>query len=215
MATLNQIAERIAYAQNQPFNEMLKDNLKFSIRYWRATFIRRDIQANGMSDEFLQRIYVDLQKVSKADACNFDLNCTTILRTSVQIPKPIRVKNDVLFKFVGNVDGKPFTYTEFEEVPYTCYNRFTSKVIRYCYVNGYIYVFNNTLLKKLAIQTPFVDPYQANALCEGCYNDDSEFPCPEDMIQQIFQGIVNGELKVVNPTDEEVDIQEDNIKVNK
>lgn len=210
MATLNQIAERIAFAQNQPLNIMLKENLKFSIRYWRALFIRRDIFANGMSDEFLQRIYVPLIKVDKADSCNFDLECTKVLRTSTQIPKPIRVKNDILFKFVGTADGKAFTYTEYEEIPYTCYNQFTSKTIRYTYINGFIYVFNNTLLKQLAIQTPFADPYQANALCEGCYTDDSEFPCPEDMIQQIVQGIISGELRIV-PVDEEVDIQSDNI----
>lgn len=214
MATLNQIAERIAFAQNQPLNIMLKENLKFSVRYWRAILIRRDIYANGMSDEFLQRIYIPLIKVDKADACNFDLDCVKVLRTAVEIPKPIRVKNDVLFKFVGTADGKPFTYTEYEEVPYTCYNKYTSKSLRYAYINGFIYVFNNTLLKQLAIQTPFVDPYQANSLCEGCFTDDSEFPCPEDMIQQIVQGIITGELRVI-PVDEEVDIQSDNISTRK
>lgn len=208
MASLNQIGERIAYALNDPLNYMLKENIKFSIRYWRAMLIRRDIAQNGLSDEFLQRIYLDLIKVDKADACNFNLDCVKVLRTKNKIPKPIRLKTDVLFKFLGSVDGKPFTYTEYEEIPYTCYNKFTSKSIRYTYINEYIYVFNNTLLKKIAIQTPFVDPYQANNICDDttCFNDDSEFPCPEDMIQQIVSGILSGEFKMVNPPDEEVEV---------
>lgn len=208
--TLNQIAERVAYALNEPLNQMLKENIKFSVRYWRAMLIRRDIQANGMSDEFLQRVYIPLIKVDKADACNFNLGDCKILRSENKIPKPIRVKNDVLFKFVGTVDGKSFTYTEYEEVPYTCYNRFTSKVIRYVYINEYIYIFNNDLLKQFAIQTPFVDPYKANTVCgTTCFDDNSDFPCPDDMVQQIVSGILQGEFKLMNPIDKEVEVDED------
>lgn len=210
---LNQIAERIAYDKGQPFNIMLLENIKFSIRYWRALLIRRDVAANGMSDELLQRGYLDLVKVDKADACNFDLGqCSTILRTKNQIPQLVRIKSDVLFKFVGSVDGKPFTYTEYEEVPYTCYNRFTSSIVRYSYINNYLYFFNNTKLKKAAIQAIFVDPYQINNLCDdNCYDDNSEFPCPADLVQAIVAGITTGELKVMNK-DEQVDIDQDTIK---
>lgn len=207
MPSLNQIAERIAYALNDPLNIMLKENIKFSVRYWRSTFIRRDIFANGMSPELCQRIYLDLKKVDKADSCNFNLNDCEILRTVNPVPSYIRWKNDVTFKFIGTADGQISTEVEYEEVPYTCYNKFTFNILRHCIVNQYIYIFNNTKLKKIALNHPFFDPYQANALCSGCYTDDSEFPCPADMIQQIVQGIITGEFKVLNPKDEEVTIQ--------
>lgn len=207
MTTLNEISERIAYALNKPLSFVLQENIKASVKYWRAMLIRRDVSANGLSDEFLQRIYVNLVKVDKADACNFQDGCQ-VLRTKVPIPKPLRLKNDVVFKFVGSENGKAFTYTEYEEVPFTCYNKYTSKVLRYAYINGYIYVFNNLKLKKLAIQSIFADPSEISTVCDECYSDDKPYPIGEDMIQAIIQGILTGEFRL-KPTDEEVTIEEE------
>jgi len=209
--TRGQFAERIAYALNEPLNIPLIENIKFSINAWRAMFIRRDIQANGMSDVFLQRFYVDLIKVDKADACDFELDCTTILRTKFKIPKPVRLKSDSSFKFIGNVDGKPFTQVEFEEMKYTCYNRFTSNEIRFTYINDYIYIFNNTKLKKLSLQYIIEDPYSINNICteDSCLNDESEYPMPMDMIPQIISGILSGEFKIMNPVNQEVTVNKE------
>ena len=210
MTTLNSISEHIAFLLKDPLNTQLRQNIKASIKYWRATLIRRDVTRNGLSDEFLQRIYVDLVKVDKADACNFNLDCL-ILKTKVEIPKPIRLNNDILFKFVGSVDGKPFTFVEYEEVAYTAYNKFTSKVIRYNYTNGYLYIFGNLKLKKLAIQAIFINPEEINKSCDDtdCYNDDKPFPIAEDMLQQIVQGILSTEFRLVNQGDDEVEIDTD------
>lgn len=207
MTSLNEITERIAYALNKPLSFALQENIKVSVKYWRALLIRRDINANGLSDELLQKIYVDLVKVDKADACTFQDGCE-VLRTKLPIPKPLRLKNDVVFKFVGNIGGKPFTYTEYEEIPYTCYNKYTSKVLRYAYINSYIYVFNNLRLKKLAIQTIFADPSEVNTVCDDCYSDDKPYPIGEDMIQAIVQGILTGEFRL-KPTDQEVSIEQE------
>lgn len=215
MATLNQISERIAYALNEPLNTMLRENIKFSIKYWRSMLIRRDVAQNGLSDELLQRVNFNLVKVDKADACDFTIGCDYILRSEFKIPKPVRLKTDNVFKFVGIFDLqgnlKPVTYTEFEEFRYTKFNRVTHNVIRYNYTNGYLYFFNNTLLKKATIQAIFADPAQANNACgTECYNDDMEFPCPDDMIQQIFAGIISSEFPMkVKPISEEVEIDKE------
>lgn len=208
--TLNQIAERIAFAMNEPLNTMLNRNIKFSVRHWRSTLIRQDIQANGLSEEYLQRIEIDLVKVDKADSCNFNLDKCKILRSAKPIPQFVRWKNDVTFKYFGTVDGKAFTETAYEEVPYTCYNRFTSNVIRFTMVNQHAYIFNNTKLKKAFLQHIFVDPYEANILCEGCFTDDSYFPCPSDMVTRIMSAIITGEFKIINPVSQEVTIEGDN-----
>lgn len=210
MASLNAIAEHIAYELKDPLNVVLKENIKFSIKYWRALLIRRDIARNGLSDEFLQRFYFDLVPVDKADACNFSLDCQ-ILRSKFEIPTPIRLNNDILFKFVGSVNGKPWTYTEYEEVPYVAYNKFTSKEIRYTFVNRYFYIFGNNKLRKGAVQAPFSDPTLINTSCtqDSCYSDDSEFPIAADMLQQITQGILSTEFKIMNLKDNEVELDTD------
>lgn len=210
MNSLNAIAEHIAYELKAPLNVELKENIKFSVKYWRATLIRRDVARNGMSDEFLQRFYFNLVKVDKADACNFNLDCL-ILRSEFEIPAPIRLNNDILFKFVGSVDGKAWTYTEYEEVPYVAYNKFTAKEIRYTWVNKYFYIFGNTKLKKGAVQAPWADPSLINTSCDSasCYSDDSEFPISADMLQQIVDGILTREFRIMNPKDNEVQIDTD------
>lgn len=203
MTTLNKIAERIAYSLNDPFNIMLLQNIKFSVNNMRATFIRRDITANNLSPEYLQRVKISFTKVDKADACNLNLDCVKVLKSTTHIPQYLRWKADVPFKFFGTLDGKSFTYTEYEELPYTCYNRFTNNIVRYALINGYAYVFNNTLLKHAFLEHIFIDPNEANTLCAGCYTDDSPYPCPADMVQQIIQTILQTEFKVV-PENEQV-----------
>lgn len=210
MASLNGIAEHIAYELKDPLNFVLREHIKFSIKYWRAVLIRRDVTRNGLSDEFLQRFYFDLVPVDKADACNFNLDCQ-ILRSKFEIPKPIRLNNDILFKFVGSVDGKAWTYTEYEEIPYVAYNKYTSKQIRYTWVNRYFYIFGNNKLKKGAVQAPFADPSIINTSCDTstCYTDDLDFPIAEDMLQQIIQGILSTEYKIMNQKDNEVELDMD------
>lgn len=207
--TLNQAADRVCFALNDRFNYILRNNVKFSIKYWRAFLIRRDVAANGMSDQFLQRAYWDLEKVDKADDCAIVLGCS-LLRTSNKVPVPVRLKTDIAFKFVGDVYGNPYTYCELEELKYTLSNRFTAKAIRYTTINDYIYVHNNLKLKKLAIQAIWSDPEKINTSCstDTCFADDQEFPCGDDLMQAIIGGIINGEFKMMNPDDEEVEVDE-------
>ncbi len=216
-SSLNQIAERCAYGLDQPNNILLKEHIKFSIKAWRATLIRRDIAANGISDEFLQTIKVPLEKIGKIDACETSPECY-ILRTKYKVPKSIRLKADVNYKFVGIYDEhdnlKPITYVEPEEFRYTKFNSFTSNVIRYTNENQYFKLYNNTLLKSLVIQTAFSDPRELNTSCdEECYNDDMDYPISEDMIFSIIQGLIKGEFLIQNPTDEEVNIVNKNLKL--
>lgn len=208
--TLNQGAERIAYALGEPTNYVLKENIKFSIINYRATFMRRDIAANGMSDEFLQKFHADLIKVDKADDCSFTIDCT-VLRTKNKIPKPVRIKSDVVFKFVGTPHGKPFVYTEFEEFKYRCFNKYTGNEVAYSYINNYLYFFNANHLKKAALQYAVADPRLVNLCQEDCYDDDMEFPMAEDLMSDIIRNILSGEFKILNPKDEQVkvDVEDD------
>lgn len=195
--TLSQIAERIAYSLGQPLDFILLKNLEFSIVYWRAVLYRRDMERNGISSEFLQVVYFDLIKVDKADACDFEIGCEFVLRTSVKVPKPLRWKQDVAFKFIGTADGKPFAQANFEEIRYICFNKYTSKEVRYVYANGYIYLFGDYgLLKKMRGEYVVADPRQISMVCDECWNSSVDFPIAEDMIEAIVKGILSGEFKV-------------------
>lgn len=208
--TKSQLAETIAYGLGDHLNITLKENIKFSLNNWRALIIRRDVAVNGMSDGFLQKFHVDLQKVDKADNCKFSIDCTKILRTVNKIPRPVRLKSDVLFKYIGDGNGKPWTPVEYEEIAFTCFNKYTFREIRYSYINDYIYVFNNTKLKYAAFQYIVANPEAINTSCttDTCYTDNSDYPCPEDIAQQIILGIKSGEFKI-SPVSDEVKVDEE------
>ncbi|SRR6266403_4478693 len=212
MPTLNQIADTIIDRLNQPFNIMLKERKKFEVKYWRSMMIRQDVAKNGLSYEFLQSFVTNLTKIDKGDNCVIGIDCI-ILRTKTKIPKPVRLKDDVPFKYVGEIGGNnSFVYTELEELKYTNSNKYTYNVIRYNYTNGYVYIFNNTKLKYISLQGIFTNPESINSCTSGgttlCYNDDMEFPIADDMLQTIIDGIVNEELKA--PVDnKEVKIEQE------
>ena len=176
-------------------------------------FIRRDVAANGLSDEFLQKFHAPLIKVDKADDCAFNLDCT-ILRTENKVPKPVRLKSDVLFKFVGTPTGNAFTYTEFEEIRYRLKTKYNSNIIIYSYINDYLYIYNATKLKYAAIQAIFVDPSKIKFCATGdtCYSDDQEFPIAADFLADIVANIISKEFKIMNPTDEQVNLDTKDIQ---
>lgn len=211
MANLNEIADLVAGRLNDPLNEVLKEQIKFAVKYYRAFLIRRDITKNGMSNEFLQSIKVKLQRADKADSCIASLNCP-ILRSVNKIPNPIRLNSDEAFKFVGSVGRqKSFTYTRLEELPFTNYLEFNTDEIRYEWMNGYLYIFNNLKLKYAELVAPYANPNKVKDDCDDipCFNDDMEFPLGDDLLQTIITGLLSGEFKLRAIEDGQVEIEED------
>lgn len=210
--TLNKIAAQITDALDKPFDVMLNERIKDAIIYWRAELIRQDGDRNVLSKEFIQRIVVNLEKVDKLDSCVVKAGCPA-LRTKEKIPRPIRPKDaPSLFKFVGSADGHiPYTYTDLEELRYTRANKYTYNAIRYNYVNGYIYVFNETKVKYATIEGIFLDPRLASVNCveNSCMTDDDEFPISGDMIRTIVEGIKEGTRRLPETEDKEVPINQE------
>jgi hypothetical protein len=216
MPSLNQIADFIADRLNEPYNDMLKADIKFSVKYWRAFLIRQDVERNGTSRDYLQRFVVELVKVDKGDTCAVDIGCK-ILKTKNAIPEPIRLKPPTPFKYVGEVGGgAAFTHTELEELPFTTENKYTANVIRYNYTNKYIYVYGNIRMKYLAVEGVFLDPAQAVDFCissADCFSDDEEFPIGGDMLKILIDALLKGEFNIrreVEPQDVDIVPSNDN-----
>jgi len=211
MQTLNKIAQNIADSLGKPFDVLLRERIKYTVKYYRAEFIRQDIERNGISSHFLQTFTTELVKADKADTCLVNVNCT-ILKTKNPIPSPVRVKGE-LFKYIGDAGYKQaYTYRQLEELQYSEYNKYTSKVKSYDYKNDYIYVFNTTKVKYITIQAVFEFPEEVNTVCsvtKECYTDDSKFPISSDMIRRITVGLLSSELRMLNISDKEVNIEND------
>jgi hypothetical protein len=208
VASLNKIAEREAYDLGKPLDHMLIENLKFSIRYYGATFIRQDVARNGLSPHYLPRYTTKLMLVDSADTCVLTTGCK-ILRTVDKIPVPIRLNQDFDFKYVGEPGHtQGYTYTELEERFFTQFNKFTSRTTRYAYVNGYIYVFPGVRRKYLTLQYAPESLNQMSETCANsmnCFTDDDDCFLPMDMITGILRGIREDTLKMVK-ADTEIEV---------
>lgn len=220
MATLNQISSIIAHRRNRGFDFAYLQQVKFTVRYWTAELIRRDVERNGMSREYLRRFTTKLIKVDAADTCVIDVGCE-ILRSVETIPTPVRLKLDEPFKYVGETGGGiisgnlAWAHCELNELPLIAYNKYTPKETRYTYINNYIYVYafkHNNRFKYVTIEGVFTDLTKVKDLCANsgaCFTDDEEFPIGEDMLRSLIQGILTGEFKEVKGEESaEVTIEE-------
>ena len=211
MASLNQISEHICGLLGSPLNISLREQVKFSVKYYRAFLIRRDIERNGISHHYVQAFNVKLIPIDKGDTCVITIDCQ-ILRTENKLPRSIRSKRGgTPFKYFGEVGGvEPYTFTELSELAFTFHNKYTANVKRYDIINDYGYIFNTNKVGVARIEDIFSNPEEAIDFCDdtACYTDDMEFPLPDDMIQTIVESIIKGEFKLI-PSSNEVKINED------
>lgn len=209
--TLNEISYFIAERFGKDEDEAFIEQIKFSVKYYRALLIRRDAERNQTNRTYLQNFIQPLIKVDEADTCVTQIGCE-ILRTENKVPKPIRLKQDTPFTFVGSVGYKkgitymsPSLIEDLKFLPYIANEWF------YTYINEYIYLYNMNKIKRILIEASFEDPTKALTLCENsvnCVNDNEEFPLSADMVQQVIQSILGGEFQLVNPQDKEIDIDD-------
>ena len=204
MASLNELAAEITHLLKQPTNYELAVRVKLAYKHWRATLLRQSIERYGVDIMYMQRYVAELIEVDSAATCLVDAGCT-ILRTKNRIPKPLRYPSDVPFSFVGTLDGEPFTLRDRTENLYAKHLKWSNKVITYDYENDYVYVRGNTRFGYVALKYVAESPEDLINVCdnEDCWDDDMEFPIPEDLIAPIKQ-ILFKEFGVVAPIKEEV-----------
>ena len=202
MASLNQMAYLIAERRGQPLNTPFIETIKFSIKYWYAQLARRDIERNGINSQLIKFYVIPLKKVDRIDNCLVSEDCI-ILRSVNPISKPIRLKSDTDFRFIGTANGKKtFPAIEFDQIEIMQESKYTYNAIRSIYRNGYMYVVGNTKLKNMGLEFVPTNPEDVAYDCEDgeCYNDDMEYPIPMD--------IFNNELRIVETKEPEVPVDE-------
>jgi hypothetical protein len=210
MATLNEHADNIAGALDAPFDELLKERIKFNFRVLAATLIKQDAERNGMSGIYLQRIVVPLQQVDIIDNCAAQAGCM-VRRTVNKIPRPIRLTSNVDFKYVGDADWKrSYADREFDEVEYARYLKYGMNEPSYNYVDGYIYIMNRKRTNFVGIITPFENWQEAANLCTdgGCVSDDDEFPLPNDLVIMATRLLIESKMIGIKTDDKQVDTNE-------
>lgn len=200
MPSLNQIGSIFASRLNRPFDDQLKAEFKPLFINEISLLIRRSIDANGIDSMYIASFVVDLIKVDELDNIG-DAGEYNILRSVNRIPIPIRYKTPVPFIFVGSRDnGLSFGYVNSYNKSFTKELPYIGSAITYTYVNGYLYIYNNTKLDKVRVTAPYASFNLITNNVTGSngipYDDDMELPYPEDLINtcifNLLQGIFGG-----------------------
>jgi hypothetical protein len=213
--TLNEIAESIATGLGKPTDIMLIERLKFTIKYWRARLLKQEVDKGNDNDMFLHRFIAPLKLVDQSDNCSVIAGCD-ILRTVDRIPNPIRKRGVKSYAYVGSANWKVrFEHCSIEDLHIKLASKYRKNVIYYDLIDGYGYVLNNTKLEWLGFKgvignLDLLKKYQCELTSNNiCYNDDMDFPLPEDLVQFVINGILSNELKIVAKDDKEVQIEEE------
>jgi hypothetical protein len=174
----------------------------FWVNHYRALLIRRDLdKGKTISDNISQDLgCLSLIVADKAECCDLTSDCE-ILRTEVTLPTPIELSRMDAITYVGNIDRtKGYELTSPVMSHWDKYSRYTSKVAKAYYLNGYIYITNETFLKWINVQGIFQDPTEAGRFntCDGepCYTASSDYPVSSYMVPTIKQMIFQQELKL-------------------
>ena len=185
-------------------DEMISlDQIKFNILHYRAMFIRRDYARNGKITRHLEQDLhcVNTVLTDTSRCCEgFQTGCV-IARTTVPIPRTVRLNFKEAITYVGGVDGM----SEIQLIePYMAklasYAKYTGKNKKAFFIEDHLYILNPDNIGKINIRGVFEDPRQLSYFdCSGslCYDDSSTFPIPADMLQAITSGMASGELQLL------------------
>jgi len=214
MASIGQLVSEFAHTLGEPNNKGLREHIKLIVAQTRNEVIRRSFENHG----YVDRVLVQRYKVSLTDVNDGeielpegyeDYDITKIKRTLQQVPRPVRLTNNLPFDRVSSVGFK--TNREFPFIKETS-ARFRSAVPGLCampcydYINGFIYLFpadNKAIsINKIVIESAFEHPTMIemdNGLVDAMdlLDESNEWLLSEDMIGQIKEiilkrGLLNG-----------------------
>jgi len=192
--------------------------IKFNIKHYRAMFIRRDFMRNGLITRHLEQDAgcLELEQVdaSKCPCAHNIIGCP-VYRTKKKLPRTVRFNFKDAITHVGDVTGlNRIPLIEPYEVQWIPHDKYTAHKPKAYMIEDYLYIYNPGGMDFINVRGVFEDPEELAALetCDGtCYDADSTFPIPADMIAAITSGLINGELKLLISTlvDDENDRQQD------
>ena len=205
--TLNEIAYNILNlvraGRSNNDDSISLEQIKFNILHYRAMFIRRDFARNGKITRHLEQDLkcLPLETVDTNKCCSgFNMGCN-ISKTIMPIPKTVRFNFKEAITFVGLPDGmERIQLIEPYMAKLSSYAKYTGSNRKAFMIEDFMYILNAEGMTNINVRGVFEDPRDLAIFdCDGedCYNDNSEFPLPMDMLQLITTGMAQGELQLL------------------
>lgn len=198
MASIAQLVSEIAHSLKQPDSIPVRRAIKLGIIHARNEVIRKSYGNHNYTDKVLQqRFKLTLNDVPDGDLYGSkNIIRDTIKRTSVKVPRPTRLINNLPFHSVRTTGMKnPIEIAFVKEASAKYYSQLPGMcpAITYDYINEYIYINipNDSKLQNLGaiiiesvFEYPHIIPTETveGQLDINSIDDDDEFLLPEDMI---------------------------------
>tara|TARA_R110002012_G_scaffold24556_2_gene81934 strand:- start:3184 stop:3894 length:711 start_codon:yes stop_codon:yes gene_type:complete len=224
--TLNEIAHNILnlYRGGRPSQSehISIDQVKFNIKHYRAMLLRRDYSRNGMITRHSEQDLgcIELEEVNASKCCDLPVTCR-VARSIKKIPRTVRFNFSEALTHIGDVSGiHTIPFIDKIMVQYLPYDKYTATKHKAYMIEDHLYVYNAEGLKYINVRGVFEDPADLKDFdCEDgvCYDDNSKFPMPADMIQAVTLGMASGELQLLSGTfsDSTTDTLQDPITISK
>jgi hypothetical protein len=208
MASLNEIVYNV---RNLPYGgftsddtNVTDDQIEFIVNYLRAKMFREAVETRHKRgwEPFVQDLgSVPFSLVDKSECVEITTDCD-ILRSTTAIPIPLDVNNSAAITAVQAVDGSySFSKTYLAASKWQRFNKWTPRVSKWYYKNGYVYVTENEEIEALNLRGVFEKPRSAGAYknCDGkpCWTPDTEYPIAGWMLKDITDTILRGEAVVM------------------
>ena len=204
--TLNEIAYNllnlIRGGKSNHDENISLEQLKFNIQHYRAILVRRDFARNGTITRHLEQSLgcLELERVDGSACCGLDVGCY-VYKTKLAIPRTLRFNFEDAITFVGAADGLTrIPLISSSIIKYIGYSKYTADSKKAYMIGDYLYIFNAEGMGFVNVRGVFEDPTDvARFDCDGsdCYDDNSEYPLPADMLQALNSGLIQGELRLL------------------
>lgn len=198
------LAEKLDKSLDAPFKRMLA----VRVDAWRSTLLQRSLEKHPEQRRlYRQTLWVPMQTVTEVP-CAIPVPLCPVSESIKVIPVPLR--GTVLFSYVGGIDGKsPFGYATAGTEGFLSAGKYSKNGIWYEYVNGRIRIGSKTNLPMIRIDEVFDNPsdvFEFNCESGDCDGWDKPYPVTGDILQMIFQYVLQELAPIKDAPTEEITI---------
>jgi hypothetical protein len=168
--------------------------------------IRRDMDRNGRLSRHFEQDFgcLALERVNASQCCGLPLECE-VSRTKRPIPRTVRLKDDTYgLTAVNDPSGLiPIPLVDTPTVYLLPHDRFTKNTRKGYMIEDYLYIYNPDGMDTVNVRGIAENPEDlASYECgDGqCFDDDSQYPLPMDLVSAITDGLVKGTFTMIAQT---------------
>jgi hypothetical protein len=211
MNTLNAIAYNILNKMRggrSSNNDLFSlEQIKYNIEVYRSLLLRRDMINSRDLRDFEQQILVnDLPQIPTVSV-GVDSNLNAVRKIDLQIPKPLRVKNQIALNIAIDGYEKGIPVIPYQYHYYQDFNRFTPNDARAFFLDNTIYFTAD--VATVQVRGVFEEPRKVMELngIDPDYTSDQPYPISYDIIQQITEAMLRGDFTTILQTQNESTIK--------